>query len=286
MGISALLQGNPLKLSLLFMLVSGVLMMVVKDIKQLLSKDKKKTIIYALILLVVFALIGLLSSSKVLNNTPLNSFIAFQVLFLIIGGVHVWVMRKFFDSLSEDKSQLFNEIAFTVALLMIGLITFFCIVHNFKPSLQFIYLASSLSFIVPILFYKLYEFALFIPVKIFEHWTYPTGTVTDPSSDELRNPLVISFEFKKTEDTDDVTNFRVKAPGNLEFGKLFYFFLGDYNEINPESKVEFLDKDDQTYKWMFYKKPSFFKSTMYINSEKTTNNNNLKEDDVIICERI
>ncbi len=286
MSLNAILQGNVIKVSMLFFLVGSAIMFIVKDIKKLFTKDKKKTIIYALILLLVFGLVGFLSSSKVLNDTPLNSFIGIQVLFLIMGGVHVWAMRKFFGDLSEDKTKMFNELFFTIGLLFLGIIAFYRVITHFKPAFTLIFLAATLVFLVPLLFYKLYEFALLIPVKIYEQWMYPLGeNIKDPTPNELKDPLVISFEFKKTDKSKELTNFRVKAPANLEFGRLFYFFLTDYNERHPEGTIDFLDKEEKPNKWIFYKKPSFFRSAMYINPEKTTNNNSLKENDIIICER-
>jgi len=286
MGLNKILQGDIFKVSMLLLLVGSFLMIIVTDVRKLLTKNKKKTIIYGLILVLIFGLVGLLSSSKVLNDTPLNSFIGFQVLFLILGSIHVWGIRRFFSDLSEDKANFFNEFFFSLALLLIGLIAFFRVTSYFKTDFKFIFLASSLVFIVPLLFYKLYEYALMIPMKIYRQWLYPIGVeIKEPTENELKNPLVISFEFKKQLEDDKITNFRVKAPENLEFGKLFYFFLNDYNERHPEEEVQFLNDDNSPQEWIFYRKPSFFRSSKYINPEKTIDINTLKEDDVIICQR-
>ena len=287
MSLNGLLQGNVIKVSLLFFLVGSFFMFIIKDVRKLFTKDKKKTIIYVLCLFLVFGLTGMLSSSKVLNNSPLNSFIGFQVLFLIFGSVHFLVIRKFFgDLLSEDKTKFFYEFLFSLGLLFVGVIAFYRVITHFKPSFTLIYLGSTLTFILPLLFYKLFEFSISIPVRIYEEWIYPIADeIKDPTSDELKNPLVISFEFKKNGDSEKLTNFRVKAPGNLEFGRLFYFFLADYNIRHPEGEIEFMDNDGTPYKWIFYRKPAFFKSSKYINHERTTKYNALKENDVIICQR-
>ncbi|MDC1161813.1 TssN family type VI secretion system protein [Tenacibaculum sp.] len=287
MGLNRLMQGDFFKVSLLFFIAGSFFMLILTDIRKLFTENKKKAIVYALIILVVFALVGLLSSSKVLNDTPLNSFVGFQLLFLILGAVHLWVLRTFFKKLSEDRTTFFSEFFFTLAFVFIGLIAFFKVTETFRSPFKFIFLSSVITFLVPLLFYKLYEFALLIPVKVYKQWLYPMdGNVKEPTSEELKNPLVISFEFKKTgEEDDEVTNFRVKAPENLEFGKLFYFFLNDYNERHPEGTVTFLDTDNKSQKWVFFRKPSFFKSLKHIDYSKTITANNLKEDDVIICQR-
>ncbi|PID68426.1 MAG: hypothetical protein CR968_01790 [Flavobacteriia bacterium] len=287
MGTNGLLQGGMLKTSVIFFIIGTFIILIVSDIRKLFTKDKKKAIIYILIVLATFALIGLLSYSKVLNNSVLGNYIGFQVLFLIIGGVHLWVMRTFFKDLSKKKSGFFNEFFFTLAILIIGLIAFFNVTKIFKPSYSFVFLSSSLTFMIPVLFYKMYEFALLIPVKVYKQWLYPVEqNIKDPTAEELKNPLVISFEFtKKGLSDEEITNFRVKAPENLEFSKLFYFFLNDYNERHPENEIEYLNDDRTPQKWVFYRKATFFRPIKYINFSKTVIANNLREDDVVICVR-
>lgn len=287
MGFSNLLQGDVLKFSILFFVIGTFFMLILKNVRKLFTKNKKKSIIYAIIVFIIFGLIGFLSSPKVFNDTAFNTYIAFQIIFLILGIVHVWVLRSYFSELSEKEDDFFSEFFFSLAFIFIGLIAFLKIVSIFKEDYKIIFLTATLPFIIPLILYKLYELALSIPVKIYKQWIYPVGeNIKDPTNDELKNPLVISFEFiKKEDETNKVTNFRVKAPENLEFGKLFYFFLNDYNERHPEGTIDFLYKDNTPHKWVFYKKPSFFKGLKYINFNKTVIGNRLKENDIIICKR-
>lgn len=286
-GFSNLLQGDVLKFSILFFAIGAFFMFILKNVRKLFTKNKKKAIIYAIIVFITFGLIGFLSSSKVLNDTIFNTYIAFQTIFLILGIVHVWVLRKYFSELSENENDYFSEFFFSLAFVFIGLIAFLKVTSIFKEDYKILFLTAIISFVIPLLFYKLYELALLIPVKIYKQWLYPLGeNIKDPTSEELKNPLVISFEFiKKEEEDNKVTNFRVKAPENLEFGKLFYFFLNDYNERHPEGTIDFLDKDNTPHKWVFYKKPSFLNGLRYINYNKTVIGNRLKENDIIICKR-
>ena len=84
-SIGNIANGNILKLSIGLMIISTLIMMLATKLRKLFTKNKKHAIIYALIILVSFALIGLLSSSKVLNDTPINSFFGFQFLFFCSG---------------------------------------------------------------------------------------------------------------------------------------------------------------------------------------------------------
>ncbi len=287
-SVQSLIQGDAFKVSIIFFFIGSLIMILFGKLRKLFTKNKKKAILYALLILVTFALVGLLSSSKVFNDSAFNSFIGVQSLFLILGGVHVYVLRTFFEDFQEERSDFFKEFLFTIAIVCIGLIAFFNVVSYFKESFKFIYLSAAFAFLVPFLFYKLYEFAFLIPVPVYKKWMYPLReNIKDPTSVELENPLVISFEFKKNRDTDDITNFRVKAPMGMEFGKLFYFFLNDYNERHPESKIEFLNKKgDHPLGWVFHYKPHWWSTLKHINFLKTVEGNDLKENHIVICHRV
>lgn len=287
-ALTNIMNGNMFKVSLVLFFISSIIMGLVKNLRKLFTKNKKRAILYALFILVTFALTALLSSSKVLNDTPLNSFIGIQVLFLILGLLHLYVLNKYFSDLTESDSSFFSELLFTIVILLIGLIAYMNVVNRFRPSFSFMFLSAGLFFLIPFLFNKLYQFAFSIPVPVFKKWKYPLESdIKDPTSKELTNPAVISFEFQKTNEDKEVTNFRIKAPENMEFGKLFYFFINDYNERHPESTIEFLDESSQEpYEWNFYFKPNWLGSSKHIDYSKTVYNNDVKENDVIVCLRV
>ena len=286
-SVQSLIQGDAFKVSIIFFFIGSLIMILFGKLRKLFTKNKKKAILYILIILVSFALVGLLSSSKVFNDTPINSFVGVQSLFLILGAVHVYVLRTFFEDFQEDKTDFFKEFLFTVAILCIGLIALFNVVSYFKESFKFYFLSAGVAFLIPFLFYKLYEFAYLIPVPVYKKWFYPLGNIKDPTATELENPLVISFEFKKERSKNDITNFRVKAPQSMEFGKLFYFFLNDYNERHPESKIECFDENEKNpLGWVFHYKPHWWNTLQHINFQKTVDGNGLRENHVVICQRV
>ncbi|GHC57567.1 TssN family type VI secretion system protein [Ulvibacter litoralis] len=286
-SIGNIANGEIFKLSIGLMIVSSLIMMLVTKLRKLFTKNKKRAILYALFVLVTFALTGLLSSSKVLNDTPINSFFGFQIIFFGLGVLHLYVLRKYFPVLSEDKSEFFPEFLFTLAYTFLGLIAFIQIVNRFKSPFSYIFMSSTILFLLPTLFYKMYEFAMQIAVPIYDSWMFPLSKeIKDPTKEELVNPRVISFEFRKNQDKNDITNFRVKAPQGMEFGRLFYFFLIDYNERHPEALIEILDnKTQQPCNWVFHVKPNWWSSIRHINFNQTVAANNIKEDHVIICRR-
>lgn len=286
--VSNMLTGNMFKASVGLFFISSILMGVVKKLRLLFTRNKKKAILYALFTLLTFALAGLLSSSKVLNDTPLNSFIGIQVVFLILGSLHLFVLKRYFPDLEDDKTGFFNQFLFTIAILLIGFIAYINVINRFRPEFSFTFMGAGISYLIPFLVYKLFHFAYGIPVPVYKKWRYPIDdSIKDPTKQELVNPAVISFEFQKAFDEADITNFRIKAPEQMEFGKLFYFFINDYNERHPESPVQFLDPNSQEpQEWNFYFKPNWYGSTRHIDHSRTILNNNIKENDIIVCQRV
>lgn len=287
-ALTNIMNGNMFKVSLGMFVFSAIIFGVVKKLRTVFNKNKKAAILYVLFILVTFALTALLSSKFVLNDTPLNSFIGIQLLFLALGILHLYVMNTFFPDLKKDKSQFFHEFLFTLIVLCIGLIVYMNVVNRFRPNFSFTFLGSGLFFIIPFFFNKLYLFAFSIPVPVYKKWLYPLdNSIKDPTKNELTNPAVISFEFQKKHDIQETTNFRIKAPENMEFGKLFYFFINDYNERHPESTIEYLNPTNmQPQEWVFYFKPSWFGTIKHINFEKTVSNNHIYENKVIVCQRV
>tara|TARA_R110002124_G_scaffold138798_1_gene302828 strand:- start:55172 stop:56047 length:876 start_codon:yes stop_codon:yes gene_type:complete len=287
-SVGNIANGEIFKLSIGLIIISTLVMMLVTKLRKLFSKNKKKAILYALLILITFALTGLLSSSKVLNDTPLNSYFAFQFIFLLLGVLHLYVLRNYFPSLSADKSEFWPEFLFTLAYACLGLIAFIQIVNRFRSPFSYIFMSSAILFVLPTLFYKMYEFAMQIAIPIYDSWQFPVNKdIKDPTKEELVNPRVISFEFKKNKDQSDITNFRVKAPQAMEFGKLFYFFIIDYNERHPEGKIEVIDeRSNEPNEWVFHFKPNWWSPIKHINFNQTVAANNIKEDTVIICRRV
>ena len=82
-----------------------------------------------------------------------------------------------------------------------------------------------------------------VPPKKYKLWYYPVDqNIEDPSDEELENPIIISFIFKKNEKSNELTTFRAKAPVGMKVGRLFYFFINDYNDRHPEGAISYLMK--------------------------------------------
>lgn len=276
-----------IKMSILFLIVGTLMMIFMKGIKKLFSKKRKQVLLYLLILVAAFALTALISNPRVLNNIPLHNFFAFQFIFLLLGILHVYVCREYFEVLSEKAGSFWSEFIFTIAMACIALIGFFFITNLFKPEYKFVFLGAAIWFLVPMLVIKTYEFAMSIPLPVYKKWYYPVGkNIKDPKDEELINPQVISFEFHKDEKTSELSNFRLKAPEKMEFGRLFFFFINDYNDRHPENKIVYINSNNEPHGWIFYKKPRWYSIMKYIDFIRTVESNGIREDNVIICQRV
>ena len=282
------MHADVFKVGLLLLVVSVVIMSFVSKLKKMFAKNKKKFLLYILVVLVLFGATGFLSNKNVLNNLPLYNFISFQIIFLLLGLLHFLALRKFFSDLSEEPTMFWAEALYTIVTLCFGVFAFMYVVTMYKPDYTYAFIAATLPFLIPLLVVKLFEFATSIPVPVYQPWYFPSGKISDPKGEELENPLVISFEFNKGNDHEEVSNFRLKAPERMEFGKLFYFFINDYNERHPNGKIKYLedDKKGEPCGWIFYTRPNWYGKQKYINYNKTIQGNNIEEDDIIICKRV
>ena len=246
----------------------------------------KATIIYLLVASLFFALAGFMGHTAVFVQ-PFIFLIIFQLIFIALGILHIYYLPKYLEWAKGEKSFGIT-VLYTFIIAIFGYM-FFVVIFKWMNPEGYHYIAGSsvLFFIIPLFVYHTFLKAVDMPPKIFMEWYYPVDTeVQEPDDDKLKNMLVISFEFQKKLNEKHFTNFRAKAPRDMEFGQLFYYFINDYNERHPNGKIEFMDKAVGPYGWIFYKKPRWFTiNTVYIDSEKTFYANRVRENDVIVCRR-
>jgi hypothetical protein len=187
-----------------------------------------------------------------------------------------------------DKAFL-PDLIFTVLVLLLGAIVFMLVYRMVnREGLELPMMMSLLLFIVPLFVWQTFQMALAIPPKVLNQWYYPVHEPReDPDETKLKNMLLISFEFQKTGIDPYFTNFRARAPVDMELGELFYYFINDYNERHPNGQINFTNGTGKPYGWMFYKKPKWYTIlTKYMDADKTIFLNRIRENDIIVCARI
>ena len=266
--------------------LSFVLAKLITKIRGTYKPYKKATLLYLLTSLLLFAFIAL-AAHPLFFKSPFFALVLFQAYFLLLGSAHLYYMRQNLKWTGDNK-VFFPELIFTIIVSILGCIGFVVVYRFFnKNGLEYMMAASILFFIIPFFFYHTFKKAIAIPPKILKQWFYPVHQeMEEPDESKLKNLLVISFEFQKQSNDPHITNFRAKAPTDMEFGELFYYFINDYNERHPNAKIQFINGTGEPYGWIFYKKQQWHTIiTKYIDADKTIFNNHIKENDVIVCAR-
>ncbi len=248
---------------------------------------KKKVFIYAVITLVAFSLVALLGYQGLISG-PGIQLLVFQLCLFGLGMVHAGTLYQYMDW--EQKDAFHPDIMFSLFIWLAGLIPFYVIYSLISgtPGYPYHMLGTSLFFIVPILFRKTFVAARAVPLPEMEQWYYPVHTsVPDPEAHELENPFVITFVVRKKAEDPEPASFRAKAPAEMKLGRLFYYFVEDYNEQHSGDLLEYSDQFGRPYGWVFYFKPRWylFFSKRYRDPAQTVKENNIGENTVIICER-
>lgn len=263
---------------------AGILLTLFKRIKGL-KKYGFASLIYILLVSIFLALPTLLLFSE--SNNEVKQLVLNQVFILVLGTLHVFLAKKI---MPWYETQLFSlQIVFLICILLFGYLfsnlsfTFFV-----SSDAQFVWSISLLLFFVPVLLNQTVNALLDVPQKEFKKWQYPVGAnVEDPSDEEMENPLVISFVFYKNSETTEKTTFRAKAPVGMALGRLFYFFINDYNSRNPEAMISYIDEElNEAHNWIFYKvKSKFLHTRQVLDPDDSIYANGIKENDVLICTR-
>lgn len=248
-------------------------------------QEKKKYFIYILIQGLVFLIFGAILYNLKGTTLP-NRFISLQVYMVAAGAVHLIIYRLYFKKF--EAKAIYKELAIAIVSAVFLAAFIVMIVSHFRELEYIFYLTgAAFAFIVPTFCYVLFETAVSIPAKLHKRWFYPVSArYPAPQISDMRNVIIVNLIFQKKANEKQIINFKVKAPRAFEFGKLFYYFINDYNEKNPNSRIHFVDEANEPYGWYFYTKPKWFGSSEYIDPELAVDTNNIKDGETIICQRI
>jgi len=270
--------------------IIGLLVASVLIFSALLAREesvRKKKMANLLYILVAGLCIGIMGLTQYfgLKEKSFYFFILLQLLMIGLGILHNAIIHKAIHW--PSKTNFISEFLLTVNTAAIGgiflLLSFTLIGETTFCTLM---LSALIWFIVPFLFTRAVAFYSQIPERVFKTWSYPIDNpIPDPTDSELASPMVISFEFQKKVNQEDFTIFRAKAPKDIRFGNLFYFFINDYNSRHPEGTIEVATKSG-AYPWVFHFKPKWMTKTRYLDPDDTVYHNQIKENSVIVCNRI
>lgn len=250
------------------------------------SLFKKKALWYLVGATLIFAVIASIPFLFTHRNL-MNQYLFYEVWFLGLGVVHCHFMYTRFWA---NENTLGSELAFIVAIWLFGGVGF-VLVNRFLDKEEFLYypmLTSMFCFVLPTFVYKTFERMMTIPVKVHKWWQYPMyKEVPEVNDDDMRDLIVIGLEMEKAHGDYSRTYFRARTPIKMDLGDLFYHFINDYNDRYPNTPIDFVDSNGQAYGWVFHLKPRWFgAATKTLDPDKAVFMNGIKENSVIICNRI
>lgn len=245
--------------------------------------SKKRVIFYCIISLILGGVVGL--TSFLARTNPNQAFLFALLAFLVLGVLHVWAMYSLFSW--AGKGAFSSEVWFSVLIAFFMLIGFAVCYFIFNRDYTLMFIASVLVFPLPLLIHWTFNFAISIPPKEYKQWFYPEKqVVADMENMDVNNFAVITFIFSKKDGDKVMSNFQIKAPYQLRFGDLFYFFIQEWNHKNPSSTIQYMTETNQPFGWYFYVKKSWWKASKFMDADFTIRENNIGVNAIIITERI
>ena len=210
-----------------------------------------------------------------------------QLYLVILGILHVNLAKNTIEWYPTRKFKM--QIVFIIGFLVFGFfLSNICFSFLKSPDLPILWYLSLLWFLVPVILNEAINILAGIPEKQYTPWYYPIDqSIEDPSDAELDNPIVISFVFQKNILTKELATFRAKAPVGMALGRLFYFFINDYNSRHPEEPISYTNDSNDPDAWVFFKlKNKLFRLKEALDQDSSISTNNIRENDVLICKRI
>ncbi|MFN0030916.1 MAG: TssN family type VI secretion system protein [Flavobacteriales bacterium] len=277
-----------LGLSAIMLIVTLLLLLVFMRSKP--GINKKQVLKYSLLMLVVFALFAIYIFMN--DNMAFSNYLLLQGVSILVGGVHCYVMFIVFKWSSRDS--FWTEMWFTTFIASLAA-TVFILVATFimspdeqaANSVVVWYSTAFIAFIIPYLVLKSFDYMWNLPPHMYKLWHYPIGAeVPDALEYDLADHMKIIAIELEPEPGAEAKNNKVKAPERMELGHYFMSFIEQYNLRNPEQPITVQDENKMPNGWLFTLKTKWYKKSRVFDPEMTFNDNNIKENDVILAERV
>lgn len=269
---------------------SIVLFTLTKKFVEVFDAGGKKPVLYGSISSLLASLAAY--ASTYISNNLFSVFWALAGIFLLFGIVHMIIVhKKYFQHKEQNNTKVFiGELFFAMSIILFTVCVFsslqYFLKDNGKNFLFYPIMMSTFAFFIPVLLMQTFEAAYSIPARIYNTWMYPEVPIDLPEDDPREKLLVIGFEIAKKKMDIKKTYFRAKAPENIYLGDLYYFFINDYNEVQSETPIEFLNINKEPYQWIFLLKRKWYQANKILDPFRTVKDNGVKENSVIISERI
>lgn len=271
-----------------FLASSVVVMTLIKPLSSSFGNYGKKPWIFNFVSSAIAS--GVAFASTYLTQNQFISFWILSTTFLLFGIVIVLMVHKKYFKVRHDNrtKQFFAELLFHISIILLT-VAIFSSLQYFLKDKNFMYfpmLLCLLFLLAPFLLLHTFDAAFAIPQPVYNFWRYPLHQPIElPEEDENERLYVIGLEIPKKVSDLQRTYFTVKAPENMPLGELFYHFINDYNEIQSEKPISY-ETEGEAHEWTFRTKPKWYNRSRILNPELSIKYNKIKENAVIICERV
>jgi len=215
-------------------------------------------------------------------------------IYLLFGIIHIAIVHKkyFYSGTGNSSKIILAEIFFGLSVIFFSIVVFSSLKYFIKESgkstdfLFYPMLMSTICFFIPFLFLQTFEAAYNIPAAYFPVWQYPNTPIELPDENPRERVLVMGFEIAKKPLDKTKTFFRARGPEGMNLGDLYYHFMNDYNDEQSETPIQYAGDDYEPHVWWFRLKRKWYQFPKILNPEISMRENGIKENSVIICERI
>ncbi|WP_326982434.1 TssN family type VI secretion system protein [Chryseobacterium sp. MYb264] len=249
------------------------------------QKYKADFYIYCFSFAFVYSVIAFLGYNKLFLDNNLYEFIFYQLSSLVMGIIHCVMYRSYFHKFGNGNAGM--EYLFAGLIVTYTVIPFM-LIYTFLNGIDFMFLMLGhyIVFFIPTFLNDTFRKAMAIPPKIYKTWQFPHNYKddTDLEEGEWKNMIVISYIMDKDKKATRYSVYRAKGPTRIDFGKLFYNFIMDYNEKHVNDQIQ-IEDENGLFNWVFFLQPRWYESTKYIDPELTLYMNGIEENSVIFCMR-
>ncbi|PST83456.1 hypothetical protein C7T94_12905 [Pedobacter yulinensis] len=266
---------------LIFIISAAVMAVINKKNKFL---NNKRLIVCVLVTAIALALPGFMGMLG-FDFMPWG-YIICQIYYLGMGSLLVYLLTKYYPAELNDRKFFIFFALLISALLGVYL---YQLAFNWLSDLRMgLWAATAASvFFLPLVFWWTYVAFISIPTEIYKIWQYPpTPLRIDMEHLDFDRLLVLELELYKNTNDAEPLKVKVKAPENMNFGIWFHKFIDDYNLKFPKNPIEFRNEENQTYKWMFFVKTSFFKKNLFLDPDLDITRNGINEKMTIYAKRV
>lgn len=271
---------------LFFPLMAGVLAVVYGVLrKKNALLQNRKIIFFVLLSALVLGLPGFAGLLGV--NFGTGVYLGFQAMYVVLGVVFLrMLLRRVSEKATKYKRGL--EAVVSLIVLAIAMYVFSLLFNLFDPLDGGLWAATcAVPMVIPLLFHWSYGAFLEVPPEIFKVWQYAYDRQElDLDGIDFNRMMVLEVEFSRRVLDEGLVKVKAKAPAGVRYGDWFQKFINDYNFKFPESIIQPADEYQQPYSWIFYMKPSFFRSRRYLDPDLTVTENGVQESKTIVCKRV